>query len=189
MRLQETSTPIGTLKNGSSPPPLPSDAALRTPPDPEAAPVVERSESLREIVSPTERDLAAELDKILMHKPVVHAAAQPAEERDAMGWLNKDAHLADSTEADREDGASFEWQQHDKDGAPVEEQPSDRPEASLQWIANARPERRRRIARYVMGWGALLFVGSLVMAGAAYALTGWTPSLSGILAYSSAFHS
>ena len=78
--------------------------------------------------------------------------------------------------------AGFDWQQHDDDASMPDVVRTMGSAASLQWIAKARSERRRRAARNAAGWLATMVVGGLILGGAAFLLTGWRPDFAALVA-------
>lgn len=120
----------------------------------------------------TERTLAAELEKVLMHKPVIRPLALPSV---------SDTEPVHDPSSDGED-AGFEWQE--AGGPNVQSDPIEfsGPAASLKWVANARSDKRRRMLRNAGGWVVTVLVGTAILGGAAFALTGWKPDLTGLVA-------
>ena len=140
-----------------------------------------------------ERQLAAELDKVLMTKPVQRAPtavanpvggdAGPASGDDDSGASQDTAFVSRRIDQARghtnDDG--FDWHKpEDGTAAPEAGQPAS--PASLQWMAKARRDRRRRIGRNAMGWTVTLITGGIILGGAAYVLAGWRPDIAALLA-------
>ena len=140
-----------------------------------------------------ERQLAAELDKVLMTKPVQRAPtavanpvggdAGPASGDDDSGASQDTAFVSRRIDQARghtnDDG--FDWHKpEDGTAAPEAGQPAS--PASLQWMAKARSDRRRRIGRNAMGWTVTLITGGIILGGAAYVLAGWRPDIAALLA-------
>lgn len=139
-----------------------------------------------------ERQLAAELEKILALKPVHRAElVDPITGKD--GTSEDDAHSTHLQTAQRrlteavnspsgedpEDG--FEWQPPSGNGAHPETSSLTDQTASMQWVAKARLERRRRAMRNAFGWAATLMIGGAILSGAAYFLMGWKPDIPSLL--------
>lgn len=116
----------------------------------------------------TERSLAAELEKVLMHKPVIRP-------------ITVQAPATPSGDGDNDD-AGFEWQQASEAGVESDPIEFSGPAASLKWVASARSDRRRRMMRNAAGWAVSVIVGTAIVGGAAFALTGWKPDLTGFVA-------
>ena len=137
-----------------------------------------------------EQDLAAELESVLKREPMVRVLPPSTHGEDPMSNLESTQppthrHLEDIDDDFSDD---FEWQQHDVNGAPDPSQ-SGGQAASLRWIAKARSDKRRRLVRNAAGWAVSLFVGGIILGGAAYILTGWKPDISALLALSQLIHS
>ena len=130
-----------------------------------------------------ERELAAELEKVLRLKPVARLP-------DAMfvRGNSDDDHIEDeqldtgksSDDRDGDENLGFSWQQTSADSDPAPELA--RNDASLQWVNKARSDRRRRLARTIMAWATALSTGLGIVAGAAYLLLGWQPDFSALWA-------
>ena len=154
-----------------------------------------------------ERQLAAELDKVLMTKPVQRAptaVANPVggDAGPASGDAGAASGDAGPASGDDDSGASqdtafvsrridqarghtnddgFDWHKpEDGTAAPEAGQPAS--PASLQWMAKARSDRRQRIGRNAMGWTVTLITGGIILGGAAYVLAGWRPDIAALLA-------
>ncbi len=49
------------------------------------------------------------------------------------------------------------------------------------WLRKAKRDRRRQKFRNFLGWVAATAIGGLIIGGAAYFMTGWTPDLDGLV--------
>jgi hypothetical protein len=135
-----------------------------------------------------ERELAAELEKILARKPSQRPTPREAQDSDIAVPEADTAHseadgaqpvVWDSAPGSDKNG-DFEWQQHTADGAV--ETVRETGDVSMQWVDKARNDKRRRKRRNALGWAATVLIGAGILSAAAYALTGWRPDLSGLLA-------
>lgn len=133
-----------------------------------------------------ERQLAEELEKVLKLRPVLRTIhLEPAPEelgKTANKTPLTSAALSEALAAAAEMDDGFEWQT--RDSAP--QQPADaaqqkEEDLSLQWVAKARADRRRRAVKNAIGWLATLVVGCALLGGTAYELMGWQPDMSWLL--------
>lgn len=166
-----------SLSAETSPPPLPAS---------------EKLESGFWSPDSQERALAAELEKILKHKPVQRISMVSAD-RNLLQNAGDDSEAADMVIDPLEDtNGDFDWQAHEhttvtSDAGSALDEPM-RSEASLNWVKKASRERRRRMARNALGWSTTLVIGGIIAGCAAYLLTGWQPDLPALLAVGQKIH-
>lgn len=130
-----------------------------------------------------ERELAAALEKVLALKPVARIpnAVFVRGSKDANHNDEFQRPIGeDPADSDDDQNLGFSWQQHAEDGEPAPG--AARNDTSLQWLNKARSDRRRRMARNVMGWTISLAAGVGMLLGAAYFLIGWRPDFAGLMA-------
>jgi hypothetical protein len=149
-----------------------------------------------------ERQLAAELEKILALKPVQHAErvepvtgpiAGDDDAGDDVAYADIDARSTPLQTAQRrlsgplnfpnseETEEGFEWQPPSGNGAHPETPSSADQTVSMQWVTKARSDRRHRAVRNAFGWVVTLIIGGAVLGGAAYLLMGWKPDIPSLL--------
>jgi hypothetical protein len=135
-----------------------------------------------------ERQLAAELERILAHKPVQRAILVEPNPDDLNEPRSSHLQTAHRTLTEALDMASnnasddgFEWQTPESDATRGKPTQSGDQTVSLQWVAKARSDQRRSAMRNAFGWVATVVIGGAVLGGAAYLLIGWKPDIAGLM--------
>jgi hypothetical protein len=135
-----------------------------------------------------ERQLAAELEKILAHKPVQRAVLVEPNPDDVNETRSSHLQSAHRTLTEALDMASnnaaddgFDWQTPESEASRSNQTQSGDQTVSLQWVAKARSDQRRGAMRNAFGWVATVVIGGAVLGGAAYLLMGWKPDFAGML--------